>query len=169
MHSSENLNGQICNNQNQELLQDLLALRDAGLGNRNHPKVGREWWQWVSSISTLAHQRAAKHTKMMRHSFLPVICATCGSVASGIAAHPLVTPQSSSLRLVKWYLHSRSGWRRLCSTVTQRTSNRLMEQQIRMERGILLLPRSQTVLEHYHNLGATTILVLVSLLVKKSD
>lgn len=59
------MKGQICNDQKQELLQDLLVLRDARLGNRNHHKVGREWWQQVSSVSTLALQRAANYPKMM--------------------------------------------------------------------------------------------------------
>lgn len=76
-----------------------------GWATETIPKLA-EWWQWVSPISAFAHQRAANHTKMMRHSFLPVIHAMCGGVAPGIAAYPPVTPQSSSLRLVKWYLLS---------------------------------------------------------------
>lgn len=51
----------------------------------------------------------------------------------------------------------------------QRRSNWLMQEQIRMEREILLLPHLQTFLERYHNPGITMILVLVSLAVKESD
>lgn len=43
-----------------------------------------------------------------------------------------------------------------------------MQQQIRMEKGILLLCCSQTFLEWYLNLGTTVILVLLSL-VKEPD
>lgn len=45
----------------------------------------------------------------------------------------------------------------------------MMQEQIRMERGALLPRCSQTFLEQYHNLGATTVLVLVSLVVTESD
>lgn len=44
-----------------------------------------------------------------------------------------------------------------------------MQEQVRTERGILLLTRSQTFLEQYHNPGATTILVPTPLVVEESD